>query len=548
MERIEILGVQIDNVTADEVVRRVGEMIESGAPHQIVTPAVDQIIRCRHDPEFNLVVTEADLVAPDGMPVVFASKLHKTPLKERVTGVDLVPRVCELAVRRGYGIFFFGGEEGVADETARVLSERFPGLRVAGTYYPPYRFEENPEAEREAIEAVRAAKPDVLFVALSSPRQEKWIRRRKAELGVPVMVGVGGAFNFITGREKRAPQWLQNIGLEGVYRMFLRPREIWKRIFISAPYFLLLLFDRLSYAQQKRVARWARPLLLAAVDAALAPAAFLFSYWLYFRSTWFAGAQQDPFPGIESLLDMPAYSDLLVFVALLGLPAVWLSRLYGRDKYAGAKTLVARSAKAAALAVFFLIGFQFVFKDIFVQYRLQGYSRVVFGFFGIAFFLALAGWRLLFRAFEHFLRGKRLFLDRMIVAGRPENMRGIVAEMLARPEHGNYPLGWVSSGPDRPGAGGVPGIPNLGTVDDLERLLPARKVDLVLAVDPDMPLETLEKILRACHAHRVPLSMVPSMHTLLGASSFIEPLGGRRVITLRPGRRELDRLNLGGRR
>ena len=256
-------------------------MVRSGQPHQIVTPAIEQLITARRSPDYNRMLQEADLVVPDGMPVIFAPRWHKTPLQERITGVDLVPEICRLAAEEGFRVFFFGAMEGIAQETADLMRQRFPKLQIAGVYSPPYKFEEQVHEEHKAIQLIQEAKPDVLLVAISSPRAELWIHRRKQEIHVPVMIGIGGSFNFLTGREKRAPQWIQNIGMEGIYRFLLRPREIGRGL---SPMLLtfLLLFDLLIYRSQKRIA-WSRPILLGLVDAAGARC-FSTGDLVYFRS------------------------------------------------------------------------------------------------------------------------------------------------------------------------------------------------------------------------------------------------------------------------
>ncbi len=538
MKRVEILGISIDNVTRDEALDRIREMVRSGAPHQIVTPAIEQVVCARRDPEFRQVMEEADLVVPDGMPVVFASRLHRTPLKERITGVDLVPKICEMAAQEGFSVFFCGGEEGVADETAKTLQSRFPNLQVAGTYCPPYKFETNPEEEARTIHAIQAAKPDILFLAFGAPRQEKWICKRKQELNVPIMVGVGGAFNFITGREKRAPAWLQNMGMEGIYRLVQRPRTVWKRIVVNAPYFFLLLFDRLSYRTQKKIALFARPLLLELVDAVLAPFLFLFSCWFYFRSGIFSNTP-DPFPNIP-LLDMPAYSDLLIFVSLLAIPALWWNRLYERDKYANFAFLCKQIVKSAIAAVFLLISFQFVFKDIFKDYQFLGFSRVVFAFYGISFFVVFLFWRWSFLQLEHVLHRKRIILDRIILVGNYDSVEKIGKAMKLHPELGLDPLGFVSTNNHCESSVQVQ-IPRLGALSDLERLLPARKVDEVLVADPMIAMCDLYEIVCICRKNRVTLSIIPSIHELIGIHSEIKRLGDFRVITVKPDR-DMDEL------
>jgi len=435
-----------------------------------------------------------------------------------------------MAAEEGYSVFFFGAEEGVAAETARRMQERFPDLRVAGSYSPPRGYMDNAEENEKALQAVQAAAPQILFTALSSPAQEKWLHRHRDRLGVPIMIGVGGAFNMITGREKRAPQWIQRLGMEGLYRFAQRPREIGRRIVINVPYFFLLLFDRLTYRTQKRLARWLRPLILAAGDALLASAAFLFSYWFYFRSGVFNNAA-DPFAEHPSLLNMPAYSDLLMVVSLLGLASLWFFRLYERNKYMTFQDLFVRLLKTALMVVFLLIGFQFLFfKHLFAEYNFRGFSRVVFGFFGISVFLAWMGWRWGFNRFEKWLHRTGLNLDRIIIVGHAPAARRIAESMLRHPEWGNQPLGVVA--PEGQALNSDSSIPCLGAIPDLHRLLPARKVDEILVADPGLPMPGLLEVVRLCREHRVRLSIIPSIHELLGVSSEIKRMGEYRVITV----------------
>jgi N-acetylglucosaminyldiphosphoundecaprenol N-acetyl-beta-D-mannosaminyltransferase len=528
-ERVEILGIQFDNLTQRETLKRIGLMVRSGQPHQIVTPAIEQLITARRSPDYNRMLQEADLVVPDGMPVIFASRWHKTPLQERITGVDLVPEICRLAAEEGFRVFFFGAMEGIAQETADLMRQRFPKLQIAGVYSPPYKFEEQVHEEHKAIQLIQEAKPDVLLVAISSPRAELWIHRRKQEIHVPVMIGIGGSFNFLTGREKRAPQWIQNIGMEGIYRFLLRPREIGRRIIINAPYFFLLLFDLLTYRSQKRIALWSRPILLGLVDALLAPGAFLLAIWFYFRSGIFSNAP-DPFPEYKSLLEMPAYSDLPVFVSLLTILALWSQRLYLRDKYISGKTLLRRIFTASILSVFLLIAFQFLFKDIFMADRFLGFSRMVFGFYGLFLFFMLSLWRWGFLRLEYALHRLRINLDRLILVGMTPRAKEMVQTMLNKPELGNLPLGYVLTSQVNHFEEQI--IPFLGTLADLERLLPARKVDEILVADNDLALDDLLRIVTLCRKHKVALSLVPTLQELLGASSEIKRMGDLRVITV----------------
>ncbi len=563
MNRVEILGVQIDNLSWDQALERIREMMRSGEPHQVITPAIEQVMLARRDAEFRRVLADADLVVADGMQVVFASRLHKTPLKARITGVDLVPAICRIAVEEDASVFFFGGEEGIAQEAAQCLHKENPGLRVAGTYFPPFGFEKDAEENRKAIEAIEKAKPQVLFVALGCPKQEKWIRQNRDRLGASVMIGIGGAFNMITGREKRAPQWMQQCGMEGLYRLFLRPKTVWRRIAISAPNFFLLLIDLFTYRMQKRAARWARPVILGLMDALLTPMAFLFSCWFYFRSGIFSN-NADPFAEHQSIINMPAYSDLLLAVSFLTLFSLWFYKLYEQNKYLNGGALLIRIFKSSLTIVFLLICFQFIFfKGLFRELDFSGYSRAVFGFFGIFSFVALYCWRWLFFQFERWLHRHGINLDRIILVGSLESAACVAQSLSSHPEWGNQPLGAVCpnvintsnikipltldlSQRERGQDGYLNDIAinptkiepkqhnelDLGKISDLKRLLPARKVDEVLIVDANLAMEDLHEVVRLCLEFHVKLSVIPSIHELLGVSSEIKQMGDYQVITV----------------
>ena len=240
-ESCHILDVAVHRVTLAGVLKRLDEYIRDGRPRQIVTVNMDFIRLAHVDPVFREVVNGADLAVPDGMPLLWASRLLGEPLNERVTGVDIVERGAALAAERGYSIFLLGAEEGVAAAAADRLVRRYPGLRIAGTYAPPVGpFSE--EEERRILRLVRAARPDMLFVAFGAPRQDVWIRRHQQALGVPVAVGVGGTFNFLAGRTKRAPRWMQRAGMEWCHRLVHEPRRLWRRYLLGdLPIFLGIL-------------------------------------------------------------------------------------------------------------------------------------------------------------------------------------------------------------------------------------------------------------------------------------------------------------------
>jgi len=241
IDSVALFGVGISSVTFEDACAVIDERISRRVPGFIVTPNVDHICRLRKDAALRAAYREAFLVLPDGMPILWAARLAGTPLREKLSGSDLVPRLSEHAMRRGYSVYFLGAQPGVAALAANRLQERYPGLRVAGTWSPPRNFGGDPEANAEAVARLREAKPDICFVALGSPKQEIWIHRHCATAEVPVLVGVGAAFDFIAGRRKRAPVWMQRSGLEWVWRLCHEPRRLGRRYLIEDSRFVVLL-------------------------------------------------------------------------------------------------------------------------------------------------------------------------------------------------------------------------------------------------------------------------------------------------------------------
>jgi len=179
------------------------------------------------------------MTAPDGMPLVWLSRLHGQKHVSRVYGPDLMLAVCEASVDRGYTHYFYGGAEGVTEALAHRLVSRFPGLQVVGTYSPPFRplF---PDEDEAIVQLVNEANPDIVWIGLSTPKQEYWMAEHVGRLEAPVMVGVGAAFDFHSGRKKQAPRWMQRSGLEWLFRLLTEPRRLWKRYLINNPLFLWL--------------------------------------------------------------------------------------------------------------------------------------------------------------------------------------------------------------------------------------------------------------------------------------------------------------------
>lgn len=196
------------------------------------------------DKEAKNALNNSWLTVPDGMPVVWAARMLGASIKDRVYGPDLMLRSCDAAERLGYSIFLYGGKPWTLKNLETSLLERFPHLRITGKYSPPFR-KLSPSEDMRIIEMINSAHPDMLFVCLGAPKQDKWMFRHCKKIKVPVTVGVGAAFDFLSGEKKQAPAWMQAHGLEWFYRLLNEPSRLWSRYLINNPLFVLLFLGQL---------------------------------------------------------------------------------------------------------------------------------------------------------------------------------------------------------------------------------------------------------------------------------------------------------------
>lgn len=229
MARIAILNVEVDNIGMNEAVAAIDRFIQKREPSNVVTPNLDHIVALENDEEFQRVYKDAALVLTDGQPLIWYSKLKRMPIVEKVSGSDLFPEVCKMCAQKGYSVFLFGAAEGVAERVAEKLKEKYPSLIVAGIASPVYGFEKDAKQTDEYVQLIRAAKPDVLALALGTPKSEKFAYHHKEEMGVPVILNIGATFDFLAGRIRRAPLWMSKCGLEWLYRVSQDPRRLIKR-------------------------------------------------------------------------------------------------------------------------------------------------------------------------------------------------------------------------------------------------------------------------------------------------------------------------------
>lgn len=225
---VAVMGLPLANVTADEAVEQIESLILSGGTHQVATANLDFWLNSLNDVHLHRVIAGCSLVLPDGMPLVWISRLLGKPLKERVSGVDLVPQLAKLSAKNGYGIYFLGGRPGVAERATKALQEKYPGVNIVGHHAPPLADLERMD-HGDALDRIRAAKPDILLVAFGNPKQEKWIRMHAKRSGVPVSIGIGGSMDMLVGDVQRAPIWMQRSGLEWLGRCLQEPARLLPR-------------------------------------------------------------------------------------------------------------------------------------------------------------------------------------------------------------------------------------------------------------------------------------------------------------------------------
>jgi N-acetylglucosaminyldiphosphoundecaprenol N-acetyl-beta-D-mannosaminyltransferase len=237
IKRINLLGVPVDSVTQKEAFVTVAAFLGGETGRMVVTPNPEMVVMAQSDEEFRKTLASADLAIPDGTGLLWAARRQGSPIPERVTGTDLMQDIVSLAAARGQGIFLLGGQPGVAESAAAEMQRRHPGLVIAGAMSGgQVRRGSDGKLIIDAavLGAIRASAPAILFVAFGHGNQEKWIRQNLAALpSVRLAMGIGGAFDFIIGKAKRAPGWMQKYGLEWLWRLVREPKRlvrIWRAV------------------------------------------------------------------------------------------------------------------------------------------------------------------------------------------------------------------------------------------------------------------------------------------------------------------------------
>ena len=241
--RVSVGGIRVDAVHDGSIGDLLRVLLEEPRCHHVVTLNLDYARQAASDPPLRRIIDSAALVVPDGMPIVWAAKLSGAPISRRVTGHDLVQALVEHSARDGFSLFFLGAAPGVGEQGALNLRQRYPNVRIAGTYSPPLGPYPYPEEEdRHMVETVNASGADVLLVALGCPKQDLWIAAHQDELKPSLAIGVGSVLDVLAGAARRAPRWLQGTGLEWLYRLIQEPGRLWRRYLVQDAPFLVRLF------------------------------------------------------------------------------------------------------------------------------------------------------------------------------------------------------------------------------------------------------------------------------------------------------------------
>lgn len=233
MEKQKLLNTYVNNINMNEAINEIEKMIQSDSKSYVVAINVDVVIKIEEDSYLKTIVDKADMVLVDGKPLIWVSKIHKAPIKAKISGSDLVPELCEVASQKGYSIFILGGKEGIAKQARKRMEEKLPNIKIVGTYSPPFGFEKD-QVELDKINSlISKAKPDLLIACFGCPKQEKFIYENIDKYDAKVSICAGATVDFLAGNVKRAPKWMSEHGLEWFYRFLQEPKRLFKRYFID---------------------------------------------------------------------------------------------------------------------------------------------------------------------------------------------------------------------------------------------------------------------------------------------------------------------------
>jgi N-acetylglucosaminyldiphosphoundecaprenol N-acetyl-beta-D-mannosaminyltransferase len=250
--RVDVLGVEVSAVNMEQVLGSVEQWIADRDHQYVCVTAAHSVMDCHHDPALRRTFNASGLTVPDGMALVWLLKLHNQKHTSRVYGADLMQAVCQRSVEKGWRHLLYGGEQGVAEMLQARLEGQFPGIQIVGTYSPPFRAPTEAE-DREIVKWINDRQPDIVWVGISTPKQERWMGAHRGQVDASVMVGVGAAFDFLSGRKQQAPLWVQRSGVEWLFRLATEPKRLWPR-YRQYPKFVWLVLRQLTLERSRQKA------------------------------------------------------------------------------------------------------------------------------------------------------------------------------------------------------------------------------------------------------------------------------------------------------
>ena len=242
--KVNILGVQVSSLTNEELLNTITNSITSKQFSQIAITPTNSIVAAYKEKGISEIYNKAEIVLCDGMPVKWASHFLGTPIKERITGLDVLPNLVKLSSEKNFSLFLLGASPGVGDQLAKVITEQYPNVTIAGIYVPPFMKIFSEEENQKMVHAVNVSNADIVLVSLTAPKQDIWIAKNRSALNPAVYIGIGGAFEVMAGLAKRSPVWMQNVGLEWLYRFIQEPKRLFRRYFVEAPVFIPLVIKQ----------------------------------------------------------------------------------------------------------------------------------------------------------------------------------------------------------------------------------------------------------------------------------------------------------------
>lgn len=242
--RVDLLGVKVSAINIPMALEAIDSWILYNQPNYVCVTPAHSVMECYDHPELFSIFNSSGLTTPDGMPLVWWLRWHGQGHVDRVYGPDLMLATCQHSLKKGYRHFLYGGASGVVDTLAGSLQLRFPGIQIVGSFTPPFRSLTSDE-DSQVVQQIRISQADIVWVGISSPRQDRWMSEHLGQVGAPVLIGVGAAFDFLSGQKRQAPRWIQRSGFEWLFRLLNEPRRLWRRYLLTYPRFVYLVLKQM---------------------------------------------------------------------------------------------------------------------------------------------------------------------------------------------------------------------------------------------------------------------------------------------------------------